>query len=178
MANKPHDQQPDDQAAPAPTNSGDQTAELHDQLMRIQADFANFKRRSDEERGRITSVARTDVLLSLLPVFDNFDRAFQDVPKEVSETDWYGGIRAIKQQFEAVLEELGISRVATVGEQFDPNVHEALAHEPNDQFAANVVSEEFQAGYRQGEDVLRHARVKVSSGKATSNDKKGDTTNG
>lgn len=134
-------------------------------LLRLQADFENFRRRVTEERPVLAQAAQMSVVEALLPVFDNFGRAFATVPKEVSDTDWYGGIQAIQQQFESVLKSLGIERIATVGQEFDPQVHEAISHEPSTEHAENIITEEYEAGYAKGEAVLRHAKVKVSSGK-------------
>lgn len=149
-------------------NAGkDELAEVKDSLLRTRADFDNYKRRSEEERLRTNQVARTDVILDLLPVIDNFDRAFSDVPKEIDGTNWYEGVAAIKQQFEKILDGLNIERIKTVGEQFDPELHEAIAHEASDQ-AEDVIIKEFEAGFRLGDDVIRHARVAVSNGQGAS----------
>jgi molecular chaperone GrpE len=156
----------DDGAAPGVTRpSDDRVADLEQQLLRIRADFENHKRRTAEERFRIAAVAQTDIVLQLLPVIDNFERAVKDVPKEVASSNWYEGIEAIRKQFSAFLDQLGIERIATVGQQFNPELHEAISHEPSSKYGENVVSEEFEAGYRLGEQVIRHSKVKVSSGK-------------
>lgn len=139
--------------------------ELREQLLRATADFENYKKRTLADQGRALELARTGVILSLVPVIDNFERAFKTVPDHVAKDQWYGGVQAIKQQFEAVLKELGIEKIAAVGETFDPNLHEAITTEPSKEYDENVISEEFEAGYRLGEDVIRHAKVKVSSGK-------------
>lgn len=140
-------------------------AEVREQVLRIRSDFENFKRRAEGEQLRVASTARIDVVLELLPVVDNFDRAFKDTPEEVQQSAWYGGIAAIKAQFEKILSDLGIERLRTVGQPFDPEVHEAIAHEPSEDYDKDVVSEEFEAGYKFGDMIVRHARVKVSSGK-------------
>lgn len=144
----------------------DAVANINEPLLRLQADFQNFKRRSAEDQLRGAATARLGVILELLPVIDNFQRAFADVPGDIAKSPWYGGVEAIKQQFEGVLDSLGIAKIKTVGAEFDPTFHEAISHEPHPKYAENVVSEEFEAGYRVGEDVIRHARVKVSSRKA------------
>lgn len=154
--------QSEPQGAPADQS---ETAELKERLVRMAADFENFKRRTTEERQAFIQSARTDVVLDLLPVIDNFDRAFKDVPEEIQQSAWYGGVTAIKSQFEKVLADLGIERLPGVGSEFDPNLHEAIAHEPSDEHDENIISEEFEAGYRHGDSVIRHGRVKVSSGK-------------
>lgn len=151
--------------AGAPNASPDEAEALQAQLMRLQADFENYKRRTADDTARQSSVARLSVVLELLPVIDNFERAFQDVPKNVSQEPWYQGMTAIKQQFEQVLKRLGIERIRSVGQQFDPALHEAIVHEPSKDYEADIVSEEFEAGYKVGDDVIRHSKVKVSNGK-------------
>jgi molecular chaperone GrpE len=153
-------------SASTDANEGE-LAEVKDSLLRVRADFDNFKRRAEGERTKTIQVARTDVILDLLPVIDNFDRAFADVPAEIESNNWYQGVAAIKKQFEKMLQELGIERIETVGQEFDPELHEAIAHEASDQ-AENVVIKEFEAGYRLGDAVIRHARVAVSSGHSDS----------
>ncbi len=152
--------------ADSPETSADSghAAELREQLLRAVADFENYKRRASSEQSRSVALARTGVILSLVPVIDNFERAFKTVPEQIASDPWYGGVQAIKQQFESVLKDLGIERIKSVGEPFDPNLHEAVTTEPSDEHAENVVSEEFEAGYKLGDEVIRHARVKVSSG--------------
>lgn len=152
--------------ANAPGGQTDErVADLEQQLLRVRADFENHKRRTAEEQFRIASVAQTDLVLRLLPVIDNFDRAFSDVPKDIKDSPWYAGVAAIKQQFEGLLADLGIERIKTVGEEFDPALHEAVSNEPSDEYDKDIISEEFAAGYRQGDDIIRHSKVKVSSGK-------------
>jgi len=155
-------------------NSGNskELEELKSQLLRVSADFDNFKRRTAEERQEVLDAARADLALQFVPVIDNFDRAAKHVPKEVEKTDWYKGFQGIQQQFDRVLEALGIARVESVGKKFDPNQHEAVAHEPHDDYDKDIVSEEFEAGYTLGDSVIRPAKVKVSSGSAASADNK------
>lgn len=160
MSRKPDPDQADGAQAPS-----DEAEALQGQLMRLQADFENHKRRTADESARQSTVARLSVVLELLPVIDNFERAFEDVPKKVSDDPWYQGMSAIKQQFEQVLKRLGIERINSVGERFDPGVHEAIVHEPSKTYEADIVSEEFEAGYKVGDDVIRHSKVKVSNGK-------------
>ena len=159
------EEEAEDQVEVAATDDSE-AEEWRNQALRFKADLENFKRRSGEESARNVKVARLAVVLEFLPVIDNFDRAFSDVPQDIQESPWYGGVNAIKSQFESILKGLGIERIDTVGKPFDPNLHEAISHEESDQYEADTVSEEFEAGYRLGEDVIRHARVKVSSGNA------------
>ncbi|MEX1113083.1 MAG: nucleotide exchange factor GrpE [Patescibacteria group bacterium] len=153
----------------AADRSGEADA-LRSQMARLQADFSNFRRRTEEERLEVAALARTDLALKLLPVIDNFDRAAEHVPEAVKEDPWYMGIEGIRKQFADMLAELGIERIEAVGQPFDPELHEALSHEPSDEFEKDVASKELEAGYRMGDTVVRPAKVQVSSGKEKSHE--------
>ena len=90
------------------------------------------------------------------------------MPKEIADSDWYQGFVGIQKQFDQVLDSLGIARIESVGQPFDPNRHEAVSHEPSDEYDKDVISEEFEAGYALGDSVIRPSKVKVSSGKEKS----------
>jgi molecular chaperone GrpE len=152
-------------SAPAKAGRSDELKQLKDQLLRVGADFENFRKRSEEQSTVAADVARTAVVLELLPVIDNFERAAKHVPADISKSDWYQGFQGIKQQFTKVLESLGIKRIDSIGQRFDPNRHEAVEHEPSDEYDEGVVSEEFEAGYLLGDQVIRPAKVKVSKAK-------------
>ena len=102
--------------------------------------------------------------LKLMPVIDNFDRAAEHVPEAVSKDPWYAGVEGIRKQFADLLGELGIERIESVGEAFDPNRHEAVSHESSDEYDEDVVSKELEAGYTLGDSVIRPAKVIVSKG--------------
>jgi molecular chaperone GrpE len=136
--------------------------ELEATAKRIQADFTNYKRRMDEDRILIRPMAQAEVIERLLPVLDNFDRAAEHAPKELEGNDWVGGIRAIHDQLAQALHELGLTRIPTVGEVFEPAVHEAIADGKDPKAADHVVLEEFESGWRFGDQVLRPAKVRVN----------------
>ncbi len=150
--------------SPAADRSGE-VAELKEQLLRVHADFDNFKRRTAEERAELFDTARAEMALKLMPVIDNFDRAAEHVPEAIQKDPWYAGIEGIRKQFNDLLSELGIERIKSVGEPFDPNRHEAISHEPSDDYDKDIISEEFEAGYALGDAVIRPSKVNVSSGK-------------
>ncbi|MDP9212110.1 MAG: nucleotide exchange factor GrpE [bacterium] len=161
----------DEADAPAADSHGDRPGEadaLRVQMARLQADFSNFRRRTEEERLEVAALARTDLTLKLLPVIDNFDRAAKHVPEAVEKDPWYMGIEGIRKQFADMLAEFGIERIEAVGQPFDPELHEALSHEPSGEFDKDTVSKELEAGYRMGDTVVRPAKVQVSSGKEKS----------
>jgi molecular chaperone GrpE len=135
-------------------------AELTDALQRERADAMNVRRRSEEERAKMGNFYKSLVVRELLPTIDNFERALKHTPKELSENDYIKGIQAVVKQFEDALAKIGVQRIKTVGEPFDPNFHEAISMEDGDG-DHEVVSEELQAGYILGDEVIRHAMVKV-----------------
>lgn len=139
-----------------------QIAELTDALQRERADAMNVRRRSEEDRAKLGSFYKANVVKDLLPVIDNFERALKHVPKELQGNDYIKGIESIVKQFEDTLEKLGVTRIKTVGESFDPNLHEAISMEEGDG-KTEVVSEELQSGYVLGDEVIRHAMVRVKS---------------
>lgn len=139
-------------------------AMLYDQRLRQQAEFENYRRRVEREKGETYARARAEVVLELLPVIDNFERAISSL--EVSRGDAESlrqGVELIHKQFKDALKKFGLEPVESVGQAFDPHLHEAVTMEPSDKHEENTVIEEFQRGYRLGEKLLRPAKVKVAS---------------
>lgn len=133
---------------------------LTEALQRERADAMNVRRRSEEERAKLGSFFKASVVQELLPVIDNFERALKHVPEDLEDNDYIKGVRGVVKQFEDAMAKLGVSRIKTVGEPFNPHVHEAVSHEDGDG-EIEVVSEELQSGYTLGDQVLRHAMVRV-----------------
>jgi molecular chaperone GrpE len=136
-----------------------------DQLLRVAADFDNYKKRSRRELGDAVKVAREELLRDLLPVFDNLERASAHAGTATDTKALADGISMVQRQFLDVLGKLGIERVQATGQPFDPAVHEAVQHLETDEFPPGVVAAELQAGYRTGERVLRPALVVVAKQK-------------
>lgn len=134
--------------------------ELTQALQRERADAVNLRRRHEEEVASLRDRAKANVVRELLPVIDNFERALKHVPKELADNDYIKGVQAIVKQFEKTLADMGVERIKTVGEHFDPHLHEAVGLEEGDG-KHEIVSEELQAGYKLGDQVIRHAIVKV-----------------
>ena len=139
-----------------------QIAELTDALQRERADATNIRRRHDEQIAGLKSMVKAGVVRDLLPVIDNFDRALKHVPAELEGNDYIKGVQGVVKQFEKTLSDMGVERIATVGEPFSPQLHEAVSMEEGDG-GEEVVSEELQSGYRIGDEVIRHAMVRVKS---------------
>lgn len=139
-----------------------QLAELTAALQRERADATNIRRRHEEDLAGLRSRVKAAVVRELLPVIDNFERALKHVPADLRDNDYIKGVQGVVKQFEKTLSDMGVSRIKTVGEVFDPHLHEAVSMEEGDG-NEEYVTEELQAGYLLGDDVLRHAVVRVSS---------------
>jgi molecular chaperone GrpE len=137
-----------------------QLEQLTAALQHERADAINLRRRHDEQLASLRTTIKASVISDLLPVIDNFERALNHVPAELDGNDFIKGVQVIVKQFEKTLTDLGVERIKTVGEHFDPHLHEAVSVEDGDG-KDQIVSEELQAGYKIGEDVIRHAMVKV-----------------
>lgn len=130
---------------------------------RTQAEFANYKRRVERERTELFQRASLDTLKALLPVIDDFDRAFGSIPDDISGHVWVGGVSMIQRKFENLLEKYEIETIDPKGEPFDPNFHEAVGVEDSDDVESGNVAVTLQKGYKAGNLVLRPAVVKVAS---------------
>jgi molecular chaperone GrpE len=137
---------------------------LLDQLLRRQAEFENYRRRVDRERAETYARSRAEVVLELLPVIDNFERALASLEHSGNDAkSLRQGIELIHRQLNDALAKFGLEPVESVGQTFDPNVHEAVSAEPSSEHEENTVIAEFERGYRLGEKLLRPAKVKVAS---------------
>jgi len=139
-----------------------QINDLTQALQRERADAVNMRRRHDEDMAGLRTRLKSDVISDLLPVIDNFERALKHVPKELEGNDYIKGVQAVVKQFESTLESLGVERIKTVGEAFNPHLHEAVSMEEGEG-SQEIITEEVQSGYKIGDDVLRHAMVKVKA---------------
>jgi molecular chaperone GrpE len=141
-------------------------ASLTEALQRERADTTNIRRRHDEQIASLKTTVKASVVRELLPVIDNFERALKHVPKELEHNDFVKGVRGLVKQFDKTLGDIGVQKIKTIGEPFDPNFHEAVSVEEGDG-DQEVVSEELQAGYQIGTgkdaEVLRPAMVKVTT---------------
>lgn len=137
-----------------------QVNQLTEALQRERADSDNIRRRHEEQIAGVKEHIKVLVVQDLLPVIDNFERALKHVPKDLEGNDYVKGVQGVVKQFEDTLMQMGVERIKTVGEVFDPQLHEAVQMEEGDG-DIEVVSEELQSGYRLGDNVIRHAMVKV-----------------
>lgn len=139
-------------------------AEMKSRYVRLQADFANFKKRTATEKQQISEVVKMDVLQNILPVIDNFERALQVPQDSLSDElkSFVDGYAMIYKQLMTVLEKEGVTKIDAVGKPFDPNYHQAVMRVPSDEYDNDVVVEVLQEGYLLGDKTLRPAMVKVA----------------
>ena len=128
---------------------------------RAQADFINYKRRNEQEREEFTKFANATLMLSLLPILDDLERAFNSVPPRLAKLSWVDGIKLIERKFRTSLEAQGLTTIKALGEPFDPNFHEAVRQ---DKGKEGMVIEEVQKGYKLYDRVIRPSRVVVGNG--------------
>jgi molecular chaperone GrpE len=133
---------------------------LKEQLLRAVADFDNYRKRIERERREVSEYAATDVLLELLPVIDNFERALQTPAG--GDDAFKKGVELIHKQMLDLLRKRGVTLIDALGADFDPNVHQAVIHEPSEDHREGEVMQELQRGYKLGERLLRPAMVKVA----------------
>ena len=140
-----------------------EATEYKDQWLRAAADYKNFKRRTELERSDLIRGASAGLLLKLLPVVDDLERALGSVTPDVAATPWYAGFKLIPQKLQTVLESEGVTPIDAVGQEFDPNFHEAVIYEATPGQDGKVVAE-LQRGYKLRDRVLRPTMVKVGQG--------------
>jgi len=147
---------------PVTPSSGDKSSEINqmkEQLIRKQAEFENFRKRSRREQQQKIQMANLDLVESMLPVLDNFQRA-TDSPGD-SIDGLLSGIEMVFQQLQDLLQQNGLEPVKALGQVFDPNVHEAVSTGPSDDFEDNQICEVFQNGYKLKDRLVRPAMVQV-----------------
>lgn len=139
-----------------------QVAELNDALLRARADYANFKRRTDEEKVSQREILMEKFLKEFLPVADNLERALNAAAQTSDYEKLVGGVEAVHRQMGVVLEKAGVKPMDALHKPFDPNIHQAMGSEPSDEHSEGTVIAELQRGYNIGSRILRPALVKVA----------------
>jgi molecular chaperone GrpE len=147
-----------------------ENAELKDRLARRQADFENYRKRVEKERSETYNRVAADLAAKLLPVSDNLKRALEtEASVEAAESDEFrhflSGVDLISKQLTGVLDTLGVKPIPSVGEPFDPHVHEAVVSEATDEYEPDTVIQEILTGYRLGDKLIRPSLVKVATRK-------------
>lgn len=137
------------------------SAEYLTNWQRTQADFLNYKKRSEQDKEEISKFANSILILGLLPVLDDLERAFTSIPAKLAKHSWVDGIRLIERKFRAGLETQGLLQIKALGEPFNPKVHEAAMHTAGKE---GMVIEELQKGYKLRDRVVRPSVVVVGNG--------------
>ena len=167
-ADIPIDQTPivDDSAADEPQTDEptvdqlvERIAELEEDLLRSAADVANIRRRNEQDKLQIGTYAKKEVVTELLPAIDNLERAIANTPDELNDSDYVKGLLGVQKQLLSSLAKLGVEKIKTVGEVFDPETMEAVSVEGDGE--NEIVSIELQAGYNLAGQNIRHAMVKI-----------------
>jgi molecular chaperone GrpE len=138
-----------------------ESQDFRDKWLRATADYKNFKRRTDQERADLIRGASAGLLLKLLPVVDDFERASASAPEAITSSAWFEGFKLISQKLATILESEGVSPIAALGQDFDPNQHEAVIYEDAGAGEDGKVVAELQKGYKLRDRVLRPTMVKV-----------------
>lgn len=132
-------------------------------LQRTAAEFDNYKKRTAKEKEAIYGDAVSDVIGSFLPVVDNFERALGTETSNEGEKSLKEGIELVFRQMKEIMKKLGVEEIKSVGESFDPQIHNAVMHVDDESYGENTVVEEFQKGYRLNDKIIRHSMVKVAN---------------
>lgn len=134
--------------------------ETTDRLKRLMAEFDNFKKRSTKERESLYASLISDIAASFLPVLDNLEKA---VEVQTADESYKSGIELVLKQFKDVLTSVGVQKIESVGKPFDPELHEAVSQVQDDSLGSQIIKEEFRAGYKIGNKVIRHSMVVVAN---------------
>lgn len=137
--------------------------ELTDKYKRTFAEFDNFRKRSEKEKAAMYEIGAKDIIEKVLPVVDNFERGLATVSEEDKQTPFVEGMDKIYKQFVKVLDDAGVKPILAVGEEFNPDYHNAVMHIEDDSYGENIIVEELQKGYTYKESVVRHSMVKVAN---------------
>ena len=137
--------------------------ELTDRVRRQMAEFDNFRKRTEKEKTQMFETGAKSIVEKILPVVDNFERGLAAVTEEEKGAPFVEGMEKIYKQMMTVLEEAGVKPIEAVGQEFDPNFHNAVMHVEDEELGENVVAEEFQKGYMYKDTVIRHSMVKVAN---------------
>jgi molecular chaperone GrpE len=137
-----------------------QVQDITEALQRERADSTNLRRRTEEEKSKLGDFYKANVIRAILPALDNLERALKHAPKDLKDHDYVKGVQGVVKQFEKALTELHVEKIKSEGQEFNPKYHEAVGMEEGEG-DIEVVAEELQAGYTLGDEVIRHAFVKV-----------------
>ena len=141
----------------------EQIEELMDKLTRQMAEFDNFRKRTEKEKSAMYEVGAKDIIEKILPVIDNFERGLDAVTEEQKNDSFVTGMEMIYKQIMTTLEGVGVKVIEAVGQEFNPDLHNAVMHVEDEEVGENIIVEEFQKGYTYRDSVVRHSMVKVAN---------------
>ena len=144
-------------------NKDETIEELTDRLTRKMAEFDNSRKRTDKENGQMYEIGAKDIIEKILPVVDNFERGLGSMSEEDKSTPFAEGMEKIYKQLMTTLDGIGVKPIEAVGQEFNPDFHNAVMHEENEEAGENIITEEFQKGYMYRDSVVRHSMVKVAN---------------
>ncbi len=136
---------------------------MNDKLKRQMAEFDNFRKRTEKEKSQMYDMGAKNIVEKILPVIDNFERGLAAVPQEEKENAFVDGMEKIYKQMLATLSEAGVEPIEAVGQEFNPDFHNAVMHVEDEEAGENIIVEEFQKGYVYRDAVVRHSMVKVAN---------------
>ena len=137
--------------------------ELTDRLTRQMAEFDNFRKRTEKEKSQMYEIGAKDIIDKILPVVDNIERGLNGVKEEEKNDPFIQGMEMVYKQLMTTLEGVGVKPIEAVGQEFNPDFHNAVMHVEDENFGENIVAEEFQKGYMYRDSVVRHSMVKVAN---------------
>ena len=137
--------------------------ELTDRLTRQMAEFDNFRKRTEKEKSQMYEVGAKDIIEKILPVVDNFERGLASMSEDEKTTPFAEGMEKIYKQLMTTLDGIGVKPIEAVGQEFNPDFHNAVMHVEDEELGENIIAEEFQKGYMYRDSVVRHSMVKVAN---------------
>ena len=141
----------------------EQIEDLTDRLKRQMAEFENFRKRTEKEKSQMYDMGAKSMIERILPVIDNFERGLSAVPEEQKDDAFVDGMNKIYKQMTSALEEAGVTPIEAVGQEFNPDFHNAVMHIEDEALGENMVAEELMKGYLYHDTVVRHSMVKVAN---------------
>jgi len=149
--------------ATAKDKKDEKIAELNDRLIRNLAEFDNYRKRTDKEKSQMFEMGAKSIIEKILPAIDSFELGLAALSEEDRASGVGQGMEKIYKQLMTILEGAGVKQIEALGKEFDPNLHNAVMHEENEEFGENTVSQELQKGYMYNDSVIRHSMVKVAN---------------
>ena len=137
--------------------------EYYAQLQRVMADFDNYRKRTVKEKDALYSIISSEIITEFLPVIDTLEQSLQAKAEDEASKAWKNGVELIHRQFLDVLTKLGAEAIKTVGEEFNPNLHEAVMHIEDENVGENIIVEELRKGYKLKDRIIRNSMVKVAN---------------